>query len=133
MANAPSQSSATTSGIRVTVRSQYVADQSSPANRRYVFAYTVRIENQGDVPAQLISRHWVITDATGHVEEVRGDGVVGKQPTLSPGESFEYTSGCVLRTAHGTMHGTYQMRRDPGGQVDATIAPFGLALPFSLN
>ena len=132
MVAVPSQSSATTRGIRVSVRSQYVADQSSPANRRYVFAYTVKIENQGSRPAQLRSRHWVITDGNGHVEEVRGDGVVGKQPRLSPGESFEYTSGCVLRTAHGTMHGSYQME-DGDEHFDATIAAFGMALPVTLN
>ena len=133
MSNAPSESTAVTRGIRVTVKSHYIADQSSPANRRYVFAYTVKIENQGDAPAQLVSRHWIITDATGHVEEVKGDGVVGKQPRLAPGEAFEYTSGCVLRTAHGTMRGSYRMVRDDGNGVDATIAPFGLTLPFSLN
>ena len=125
-------SKAVTQGVAVTVSSRYIAEQSSPADRRYVFAYTVRIENAGARPTQLRSRHWVITDGAGKVEEVKGPGVIGKQPLLEPGEAFEYTSGCVLRTAHGTMHGTYQMTSDDGG-FDATIAPFALALPHSLN
>lgn len=132
MSTPGNESNAITNGIRISVRSQYLPEQSSPAERRYVFAYTVRIENAGKVTAQLKSRHWVITDGNGHVEEVRGPGVVGKQPTLQPGQSFEYTSGCVLKTAHGTMHGTYQMVREDGG-FDADIAPFGLSLPHSLN
>lgn len=126
-------SQAVTSGIRVTVDSRYVAEQSSPAERRYVFAYTVKIANEGDRAAQLKSRHWIITDGAGHVEEVRGPGVVGKQPRLAPGEQFEYTSGCVLRTAHGSMHGTYQMVAADGSLFDAEIAPFGLTLPTTLN
>src|SRR5678816_3565734 len=128
---------AVTHGIRVSVESQYVADQSSPRARRYVFAYTVKIENEGSEPARLRSRHWIITDGDGRVEEVRGPGVVGQQPFLRPGEHFEYTSGCVLQTPRGQMRGTYQMVRDGGpndGQTfDATIAPFDLMLPHSLN
>ncbi len=126
-------SSAVTEGVRVTVRSSYVADQSLPSSRRYVFAYTVRIANEGDEPAQLRTRHWVITDASGKVEEVRGPGVVGHQPNLGPGEHFEYTSGCVLQTPRGEMRGTYQMHRADGRVFDAVIAPFLLALPHSLN
>ncbi len=126
-------SNATTDGIRVTVEAQYVAEQSAPLAHRYVFAYRVRIENEGREPAQLRTRHWIITDATGHVEEVRGPGVVGHQPRLEPGEHFEYTSGCVLRTPRGEMRGTYQMFRSNGAMFDATIAPFSLELPMTLN
>jgi ApaG protein len=126
-------STASTQGIKVTVKSVYVPEQSSPRAKRYVFAYTVRIENQGDLPAQLKSRHWIITDGNGRVEEVRGPGVVGQQPHLAPGEHFEYTSGCVLETPRGMMQGTYQMFRPDGASFEATIAPFALALPFSLN
>jgi ApaG protein len=130
---ATQDSTAVTDGIRVSVRTQYVAEQSSPAERRYVFAYTVKIANEGTRRAQLKSRHWIITDGSGQVEEVRGPGVVGKQPLLEPGQDFEYTSGCVLRTAHGSMHGTYQMVRDDGQEFDATIAPFALSIPRTLN
>ena len=126
-------SNAVTDGIRVTVRSQYVPDQSSPAGKRYVFAYTVRILNEGPSPAQLRTRHWIITDGNGKVEEVRGPGVVGQTPLLRPGEHFEYTSGCVLTTPRGEMRGTYQMERPDGVGFDAIIAPFLLALPYSLN
>ena len=124
---------AVTHGIRVSVESQYVPDQSSPRARRYVFAYTVRIQNEGSEPARLRSRHWIITDGDGRVEEVRGPGVVGQQPFLRPGEHFEYTSGCVLQTPRGQMRGTYQMVRDGGEAFDAAIAPFDLMLPHSLN
>jgi ApaG protein len=126
-------STATTDGIRVTVNAVYVPEQSSPRMRRYVFAYTVKIANEGGATAQLRSRHWVITDGEGKVEEVRGPGVVGQQPTLNPGEEFEYTSGCVLQTPRGEMRGTYQMHRPDGSAFDANIAPFSLTLPFSLN
>lgn len=126
-------STATTEGIRVSVEAVYVPEQSSPRVRRYVFAYTVKIANGGDRPAQLRSRHWIITDGDGKVEEVRGPGVVGQQPRLAPGEHFEYTSGCVLATPRGVMRGSYQMSRPDGAAFDATIAPFALALPFSLN
>jgi ApaG protein len=121
------KSSMVTDGIRVTVQSLYLADQSSPHDDRYVFAYTVAITNEGVVPAQLRTRHWVITDGRGGVEEVRGDGVVGEQPRLGPGETFQYTSGCVLTTPVGTMHGSYRMMRDDGLAFDVTIAPFSLA------
>jgi ApaG protein len=124
---------AVTDGIRVTVRSAYVPDQSVPLARRFVFSYTIRIENQGKEAAQLRTRHWIITDGVGKVEEVRGPGVVGHQPFLRPGEHFEYTSGCVLETARGEMRGTYQMHRENGTVFDAVIAPFLLALPHSLN
>jgi ApaG protein len=126
-------SNVTTQGIRVEVESKYVPQQSSPRDHHYVFAYTVRIANVGDAFAQLLARHWVITDADGHVEEVRGPGVVGQQPRLHPGDSFEYTSGCVLRTPRGTMHGTYEFSRANADRFDATIAPFELRLPLTLN
>jgi ApaG protein len=126
-------SSAITQGIRVSVTTHYVPEQSSPKAHRYVFAYTIRIANEGEGVAQLRSRHWVITDSNGKVEEVRGPGVVGQQPTLRPGEHFEYTSGCVLATPRGEMHGTYQMHRPDGTRFDATIAPFALSLPHTLN
>lgn len=128
-----SGSQVVTEGIRVSVRTAYLADQSSPAHQRYVFAYTIRVANEGKEAAQLRSRHWIITDANDHVDEVRGPGVVGKQPHLAPGEEFEYTSGCVLATPRGEMRGTYQMVRDDGRSFDAVIAPFELALPYSLN
>ena len=104
-------------------------EQSAPKAKRYVFAYTVRIANEGERSAQLRSRHWIITDADGKVEEVRGPGVVGQEPHLRPGEHFEYTSGCVLSTPRGEMRGTYQMYRSDGSSFDATIAPFSLASP----
>jgi ApaG protein len=126
-------SNALTNGIRVTVSSVYVPAQSSPKSRRYVFAYTVKIANEGEETAQLKSRHWIITDGNGKVEHVRGPGVVGEQPTLRPGEHFEYTSGCILETPRGSMEGTYQMYLRDGSQFDATIAPFSLALPYTLN
>jgi ApaG protein len=126
-------STATTQGIRVEVQSSYVPAQSSPRDHHYVFTYTVRIANTGRVPAQLLSRHWIITDGEGHVEEVRGPGVVGQQPRLGPGDSFEYTSGCVLRTPRGTMHGTYEFTRPDASRFDAEIAPFDLRLPLTLN
>jgi ApaG protein len=126
-------STALTQGIRITVSTVYVASQSVPSSHRYVFAYTVRIANEGAEPAQLRSRHWIITHGNGKVEEVRGPGVVGQQPNLKPGEHFEYTSGCVLETPRGTMHGTYQMHTVDGRAFDAEIAPFQLAMPHSLN
>jgi ApaG protein len=126
-------SSAITNGIRVAVSSSYVPAQSTPKTHRYVFAYTVRITNEGTEAAQLKSRHWIITHGNGKVEQVRGPGVVGEQPTLRPGEHFEYTSGCVLETPSGSMEGTYQMVRSDGSQFDAAIAPFALNLPYSLN
>jgi ApaG protein len=122
-------SSAETDGIRVRVQSQYLAEESSPRHDRYVFAYTITISNEGQRAAQLRTRHWIITDARGRIEEVRGDGVVGKQPRLMPGQAFQYTSSCALATPVGTMHGTYQMWRDDGSSFDAVIAPFSLVQP----
>lgn len=119
-----------TQGIRVTVQSMYLPQQSSPEEDQYVFAYTVAISNEGTEPARLRTRHWIITDGNGHIEEVRGPGVVGETPRLMPGQSFQYTSGCVLKTQIGTMHGTYQMYRDDGISFDAVIAPFSLASPL---
>ena len=126
-------SNSITQGIRVTVRAVYVPEQSAPRAHRYVFAYTIRISNEGTESAQLRTRHWIITDANGKVEEVRGPGVVGQQPFLRPGDHFEYTSGCVLQTPRGEMRGTYQMHRSDGTTFDAAIAAFALALPHSLN
>ena len=126
-------SDASTSGVRVTVRSRFLADQSSPAAGRWVFAYDVRIANQGAGSVQLISRHWVIRDAHGRVEEVRGPGVVGKQPTLAPGEAFEYTSFCPLPTPFGSMEGSYQMVAEDGRVFDAVIDRFSLSQPLALN
>jgi ApaG protein len=119
--------------IDIAVATRFLDDQSAPEVDRYVFAYTIRIHNSGDVPARLISRHWVITDANGKVQEVRGPGVVGEQPWLRPGEEFEYTSGAVLETALGTMHGSYQMVADDGIEFDAPIAPFTLSVPRTLH
>jgi len=126
-------SSAVTNGILVTVRSQYIPERSSISGKQYAFAYTVKIANQGAVTTRLESRHWIITDAIGHIEEVRGPGVVGVQPRLRPGESFEYTSWCVIATPSGEMRGSYQMVTDAGGSFDADIAPFRLGMPQSLN
>jgi ApaG protein len=126
-------SSALTDGVRVEVRSDYRADRSEPRQRRWLFTYTVTIRNEGAAPAQLRSRRWVITDGGGQREVVEGDGVVGRQPRLEPGEAFEYTSFCVLPTSHGSMRGTYQMVRDDGAAFDAEIAPFSLVVPGTLN
>jgi ApaG protein len=119
--------------IEVIVATRYLDDQSIPADDRYVFAYTIRIHNVGQVPARLVSRHWLITDANGKVQEVRGEGVVGEQPWLRPGEHFEYTSGAVLETPLGTMRGSYQMLADDGTQFDAMIDPFTLSIPRTLH
>jgi len=132
MAPSPTVSVAITNGVRVTVSTVYVPSQSVPTQHRYAFAYTIRIANEGKQTVQLKTRHWVITHGNGKVEEVRGPGVVGQQPVLKPGEHFEYTSGCVLETPRGTMHGTYQMAGD-GAMFDADIAQFQLAMPHSLN
>jgi ApaG protein len=123
-------STALTEGIRVRVQSQYLADHSSPRDDRYVFAYTITISNESPRPAQLRTRHWIITDARGEIAEVRGDGVVGEQPRLVPGQSFQYTSSCALTTPVGTMHGTYRFWRDDGTYFDAEIAPFSLCSPI---
>ena len=119
--------------IEVRSAPEFIADQSDPVNDNYVFAYTITIENVGTVAAQLISRHWVITDAGGKVQEVRGLGVVGRQPLLQPGEQFSYTSGCQLDTPVGTMRGSYQMTAVDGRQFDAEIAEFTLAVPHVLH
>jgi len=126
-------SSAETNAVLVEVQSFYLEEQSHPAQRHFVFAYTITITNNGSEVVQLKTRHWVITDGIGHVQEVKGPGVVGEQPVLGPGESFQYTSGAVLPTERGTMHGTYQMHRADGAQFDAEIAPFLLERPYSLN
>lgn len=119
--------------IKVQPSPQYLAEQSDPENDRYLFAYTITIVNLGDVPAQLVSRHWIITDANNEVQEVRGLGVVGKQPLLKPGESFQYTSGSSLTTPVGTMKGTYQMVAEDGTHFDAEIPEFVLAMPRVLH
>ena len=119
--------------IRVDVVTNFVEEQSNPGDGRYVFTYTITIRNEGSVPARLLSRHWIITDANGKVQEVRGEGVVGEQPWLRPGESFEYTSGAVLETPLGTMHGSYQMLADDGTRFDAMIDPFTLSIPRTLH
>jgi ApaG protein len=119
--------------ITVTTKTQFVPDQSDEANGRYVFAYTITILNTGSVPAQLISRHWVIADATGEMQEVRGLGVVGAQPLLKPGEKFEYTSGTAIATAVGTMRGSYQMVAEDGTPFEASIPEFTLAAPRVLH
>jgi ApaG protein len=126
-------STALTEGIRVEVESRYLPDQSEPHAHRWLFAYTVTLVNFGTVPAKLLSRHWVIADADGNREEVVGDGVVGQQPRLAPGEGFRYSSFCVLKTAHGSMRGTYRMLRDDGVAFDAVIAPFPLVIPQAVN
>ena len=128
-----SESSATTDGIRVDVEARFSEEHSAPQQSHWFFLYTIRITNAGDEPVQLKNRHWIITDATGKVEEVRGPGVVGEQPVLEPGQSFEYTSGCPLGTAFGTMHGTYQMATPGGESFDAEIAPFALSEPYAIN
>ncbi|MEI7428955.1 MAG: Co2+/Mg2+ efflux protein ApaG [Betaproteobacteria bacterium] len=119
--------------IAVSAAPQFIADQSDPTNERYVFAYTITIENVGTVPAQLISRYWLITDGNSKTQEVRGLGVIGQQPLLNPGETFEYTSGCQLDTPVGTMRGTYQMTADDGTQFEAEIAEFTLSIPRVLH
>lgn len=119
--------------LEISVATRFLDDESDPVEDRYVFAYTIRIRNLGRLPAQLISRHWVITDANGKVEEVRGDGVVGEQPRLEPGEQFTYTSGAVLETAVGTMQGSYDMSGDDGTRFDAPIPPFTLSVPRTLH
>ena len=115
--------------MRVEVQPEFLPDQSAPEEGVYTFAYTITIANSGDVPAQLISRHWLITDETGTTEEVKGLGVVGHQPLLKPGEAFQYTSGCRLRTASGTMRGSYFFVAEDGERFDVAIPPFDLADP----
>ncbi len=117
----------------VTPRAKFIAEQSDAGSERYAFAYTITITNTGDVPAQLVSRHWIITDANNLVQEVRGQGVVGAQPNLKPGESFEYTSGSILATPVGTMRGAYQIVAEDGTRFDAPIPEFTLSAPRVLH
>ncbi len=126
-------SEAITNNIRVEVDSQYLPEHSQPFQSRWYFQYSVRITNEGDETVQLIGRHWIITDATGRVEEVKGNDVVGEQPQLVPGESFSYTSGCQLKTSSGVMHGTYAMVSENGDHFDVEIAPFALHEPYTIH
>lgn len=126
-------STAVTQGVRVVVKSEYLPQHSQPRGSRFVFAYTIRISNESSETVQLKNRHWHIMHGDGKREEVKGPGVVGEQPTLQAGQSFQYTSGCVLTTPHGTMHGTYEMVREDGTSFQAEIAPFSLAAPHALN
>lgn len=126
-------SSAVTQGVKVTVRPQWLEEHSLPAAGRWVFAYTITIANGSDATVQLVSRHWIITDGNGHEEEVQGDGVVGEQPVLGPGEAHEYTSFCPLPTPLGSMRGSYRMVREDGSAFDAEIAAFTLVVPHTLN
>src|ERR1700741_4403150 len=119
--------------IRVEVSTSYLDEQSSPSEQRYVFSYTITIRNEGQRSAKLLTRHWIITDANGRVKEVRGEGVVGEQPHLEPGQGFRYSSGAVLETPVGAMQGSYQMLADDGQHFDAPIAPFTLAMPGLLH
>jgi ApaG protein len=137
MANPPSQlgplSEAVTNNVSVEVLSQYSAENSHPQQGEWVFQYTVRITNKGAETVQLISRHWIITDAADDVSEVKGPGVVGEQPVLAPGESFQYSSWCPLKTPMGTMRGTYQMVRVNGEKFDIEIAPFALKARYTVH
>lgn len=126
-----SRSEAVTNGVRVRVEAEYSPERSQPMQGKWFFLYTIEIANEGTETVQLLTRHWIITDANGHVDEVRGPGVVGRQPTLQPGQSFQYTSGCPLETPFGQMHGTYQMITASGQRFDAEIAPFTLTEPYS--
>ena len=118
---------------RVEVQTSYISDQSEPDEQRFVFSYTITIENHGGIPAKLLTRNWYITDADGNVQEVEGDGVVGEQPHLKPGDGFRYTSGTVLKTPVGSMHGIYHMLADDGTEFDAPIPPFTLSVPNTLH
>lgn len=126
-------SAATTRGVTVEVESRYIREKSDPIRNRWFFAYDIRISNHGDDVVQLLNRHWIITDANGKVEEVKGPGVVGNQPILAPGESFDYTSFCPLTTPFGTMEGSYQMVTDGGTTFNADIAQFALSQPMTVN
>ncbi len=119
--------------ITVKVETQFVETQSEPDNDRYVFSYTITIRNEGSEPAQLLSRHWIITDANGSIQEVKGEGVVGEQPYLNPGEGFQYTSGTMIATPVGSMQGTYHMLSDNGEMFEAEIPSFTLAIPRTLH
>lgn len=129
----PTRSCCSTEGITVTVNSAYAPERSQPHASRFFFLYQVTIANEGETPARLLSRHWVITDANGDQQEVRGPGVIGETPYLRPGERFEYVSGCPLTTAFGAMEGSYEMQRDDGTRFRARIAAFSLALPNAIN
>jgi ApaG protein len=126
-------SEATTRGVHVAVVSEYAAARSNPQQQEWFFLYTITITNVGDDTVQLVSRHWIITNGRGEVEEVRGPGVVGQQPVLAPSESFTYTSGCPLTTAFGTMEGTYEMVTPRGERFDARVAPFALSEPYTVH
>ena len=126
-------SKAVTRGVRIEVTTEYDPSRSFPEHNRWFYLYTVEISNEGSETVQLVSRHWIITDASGHVEEVKGPGVVGESPVLEEGESFEYTSGCPLSTPYGSMHGTYQMVTADGDRFDAMIGEFVLGQPQSLH
>ena len=115
------------------METNYVEEQSDPRERKFVFAYTITLHNEGKLPAKLLTRHWIITDANGKVQEVRGDGVVGEQPHLKPGQGFRYSSGTMIETPVGAMQGSYQMVTDEGRNFDAPIAPFRLAMPGILH
>ena len=128
-----STSEAVTNHVRVEVESHYAPEQSQPFQHQWFFFYTVHITNEGEETVQLLSRHWIITDATGHMEEVKGPGVVGEQPVLAPGESFQYTSGCPLKTSTGLMRGTYQMTTADGEGFDIEVAPFALHEPYTVH
>lgn len=128
-----STSEVVTRGVRVLVQSQHAPERSNPASQQWFFLYTVTITNEGTETVQLTSRHWIITDGHGHVEEVRGPGVVGEQPVLHPGEAYTYTSGCPLTTALGTMEGTYQMVTGSGERFDAAIGAFILSEPYTVH
>jgi ApaG protein len=119
--------------INVEVETAYLEDQSEPGEQRFVFAYTITLRNSGKVPAKLLTRHWIITDANGRIQEVRGEGVVGEQPHLKPGQGFRYSSGAVLETPVGSMQGSYQMLADDGARFDAPIPVFRLAKPGMLH
>ena len=119
--------------IKVVAQSFYIESQSAPEQNRFVFAYTITIQNEGAVPAKLLSRHWIITDSNGKVEEVRGEGVVGEKPYLRPGEGFQYTSGAVIETPVGSMRGSYQLLADDGVAFDTDIPVFTLAIPRTLH
>lgn len=121
------------SPIIVSARSEFLPDQSEPARGRFVFSYTITIANQGTTPAQLISRHWIITDESGAVQEVKGLGVIGQQPIISPGEKYTYSSGAVLDTATGTMTGSYQMKTNDNQMFEASIPTFALIPPHKLH
>ena len=119
--------------IRIDIETQYLDEQSDPNEERYVFGYTITIRNEGDLPARLLGRHWLITDSNGKVQEVRGDGVVGEQPHLAPGQAFRYSSGAIIDTPVGSMQGAYHMQSDDGQHFEAPIAAFTLAMPGMLH